>query len=47
MKADPRCKAVYVKIIDWTPRQKKCTDHKILPLLKALYGFFFPAQGFC
>lgn len=42
MKADPCCKTVYVKMIDWTPRQKKCTDHEILLLLKALCGFFFP-----
>lgn len=41
MKADPCCKTVYVKMIDWTPRQKKCTDHEILLLLKALCGFFF------
>lgn len=46
MKADACCKTVYVKIIDWTPRQKKCTDHKILPLLKALCGFFFTCSFF-
>lgn len=46
MKADPCCKTEYVKIIDWTPRQKKCTDREILLFLKALCGFFFPCSWF-
>lgn len=48
MKAEARYKTVNAKIIDWTPRQEKCTDHEVLPLLKALCGFFFPpAHAFC